>query len=241
MFGIRRLTGRTPVTSLTYIDTTYKIDNFVPTDLYYSTLAQVGDIAIFFESQFTGNNSETASAAAEGFPLGYTKLVSEVLSSSPTYYNTRVTISYKVITASDLSSSVVGQSVVAFYPSRMLSIFRPNSRIQGITASTPVTEITTGNPASQTIAMSGQTGPLIGIGYYQALAQINPRTSSGATLTEVYGGGSGGQDGRTYMKYVTFNSGTTPTNATIDMDGERDATSPGIQPDVLSSFYIKIY
>lgn len=183
--------------------------------------AQVGDVAILFDRA-----SATSGIPTSVTPANWNVITDQGFSGTNA---SRLKFSYKIIETGEPGTNITGMDG-AFNEKKIIMIFRPlgNWKIPQITLSTPSTEITDGNPAAQTISMTASSPVLIGMVGYASGSAIDPRTATGATFEEV-----GGPDTGLYVKYCTFNLGSTPTDATVDMDDEGNNNG-------LHSFWIRI-
>jgi len=183
--------------------------------------AQAGDLAVLFDQSVQSSTTLPTTVV----PTNFTSIVNTSLSGS---FATRGIFSYKILVSGDPGTSITGMSGT-FAQRKILAIFRPVGKgITSVELSTPQGQATDGNPTAQSILMTQSSPVLIGfIGYGNGSAQIDPRTSTGATFSELSAAIS------LYMKYVIFNRGDTPTDATADMDDE------GFN-NLLQSFWMKL-
>lgn len=96
----------------------------------------------------------------------------------------------------------------------IVMVFRPYSTMSTRTWTLGGAEVTSGNPALQTITASGVNPPVLLVGHMAAGLAISPRTTSPA-MTEV-----AGTDTAHYAHYTIYNAGSTPANNSYDMDDE---------------------
>ena len=163
--------------------------------------AAIGDFAVLFDA---AGGTGPASAVT---PSGWTNHINTTASNT-----IRCMVSSKTLVSGDPGLSINGMTGPTTSRKIML-VFRPNQAIVSMTPSTPNAEGTTGNPAVQTLTMSGQATPLIAVACFRATAAISPRSVSPAFDAEV------SEDNSTiYMQYKIYNS--SPANHTVDMDDE---------------------
>jgi hypothetical protein len=108
-----------------------------------------GDIGILLDGAVNGSGIPT-----NVIPAGFTQLQTSNIDFA------RTTMSYKVFDGSEDGSSLTGMNGDASN-AKVLLIFRPNGVVSSVGLSTFLQETTNGNPASQAIAASGQSAPLI--------------------------------------------------------------------------------
>ena len=184
--------------------------------------AQAGDIAILLDR--AANTSGTYPTLTTSLPAGWVNLANTTAQSSNPV-SLRSAIFYKVLEAGEPGSSITATSS-SNSMSKLLLVFRP-SQATGwtISASTPVTQGTTGNPTAQTIAASGAVAPVI---QYASLACVFADTaaySSAVGFTTVASGT------RLLGAYLTQD--TSPSNSSVDSN----AVTYGL---VLQSGYLSL-
>lgn len=172
------------------------------------TEASEGDFAVLFD--YAENTSLLPSAPTTVVPPGFTSVQNDTATFLLFLVAVRSIISYKVLNSSDSGTTITGMDNLNLR--KILLIFRPNNKI------TTVSEVSngdsgTGAPASQTISMSNQNTPIIGVSHWTSTDTIDPRTSD-ITMTEV----NNGTD--QYVKYIIYNLGNTPQNITVNMQDE---------------------
>jgi hypothetical protein len=109
----------------------------------------LGDIGVLVDGAVNASGTPT-----NVIPSGFTQLQSSTIDFA------RTTMSYKVFDGSEDGSSLTGMNGNASN-AKILLVFRPNGTISSVGLSTFLQETTNGNPASQAIAASGQSAPLI--------------------------------------------------------------------------------
>lgn len=233
LFGASRLSrGAGSVTGITFVN--YYLNRAV-TSFAYPSGTQAGDIAIMFEETHRGTNgSPETPPPTQTIPPGYSYLLNQVFDTNPAVDNCRVLISYKILTATDVSNGV--SNLTGSNEAQWMLVFRPNVPTSSLITSTPTCEITAGNPTSQTIACANAATPMIAIAWFQTReGTVNPRTSS-VTMTEL-------EDSitinpyRSYLKYKIYNMADTAQSITVDMDDETTTTDA---KNILTSFYLKV-
>jgi hypothetical protein len=132
----------------------------------------------------------------QAVPSGFTSLATSADGAR------RGTASYKVFDGTESGAALAGLAG-GLFNSKVLLVFRPNTAIGSVTASTWLTEATTGNPTAQSIAASGGTAPLIRIAGASDNNSVTPSFSAGTfdgTATQSTGAG------RTIAGYAIQNS-----------------------------------
>jgi hypothetical protein len=185
------------VTSLAFHDDAYSSTD----QITVPGTVQAGDLIIL--SDFS---SDKVGAPSLVTPSGFTNWINVAGDF------TRVAVSYKIATGSE--TTLTGMSE-GFIDDKILAVFRPDVAITTITASTPTTQITDGNPSAQNIVATNGTLPLIAFGFYaNNSGTINPRTMSPAATAEL----NGGAINYHYLKYQLQNASL--VDVSIDMDDE---------------------
>lgn len=139
---------------------------------------------------------------------------------------TRVAVSYGIATGSE--TSVVGMDGSDF-DDKILAVFRPDVPVSVITASTPVTQTTTGNPTAQNINADGAgTLPLIAFGFYATttFSGVDPRTMSPAATGELNNSGSALPLVH-WMKYQLQNAALADVSVDMDDEGSNNLLASG--------------
>jgi hypothetical protein len=114
--------------------------------------AQGGDVAILFDINNTGG------AGADVVPTGWTGIIGDF----DGVVTWRLRISYKILAPGDEGDSITGLS--SANSDKIMFVFRGGTSITAVSAEDWVSDITSDNPASQTVNASGQTVPLIVFG-----------------------------------------------------------------------------
>lgn len=195
--------ARAPVTTLTQAASATSTAGTitVPADVRYGDLLVLHDRA---------TNSAGHGIPSTVLPLGFTAIANSSITSGP---ETRQIISYKIAAGSEAGTSITGMDGTGF-DRKLLYVFRSDSTIESVVASTPNSEATDGNPAAQVVAASGGTPPLVVIGSYGTGGfTLDPRSFTPAKDGEITPG-----TGDNYLAYKIYNS--SPANVTIDMDDE---------------------
>lgn len=209
---------RTPPTSVTFVDSSTSLT----TSITIPAGSQSGDLAVLFDIAIQSSTSQPTTVV----PTDFNTIVNTGFSGN---FACRGIFSYKILTESDPGASITGMDGT-FSERKILAVFRPNSGkvITSVQLSTPSSELTDGNPVAQSISMSGSSPVIIGfVGYGNGSLQIDPRTATGATFSELTAAIN------CYMKYTIFNQGDTPTNASVDMDDEGSN-------NILQSFFMRL-
>lgn len=174
--------------------------NNIPNDVI------AGDLLIMVDAG--GGPFSPPSALA---PSGWTEM------GSTTVGKTRVQSRYKIAAGGDAGASIA--TLGSLGGTSMIIAFTPRKPILTLTASSVNQQASTGNPSAQTITAGGQTGPMIGVGFYVANAAVDPRTF---TI-----GGVDAKDqelqsitGDTYTAWKIFEKAGSDIN--VDMDDEGD-------------------
>jgi hypothetical protein len=193
-------------TSLAFHDDAYSITNTidVPAGL------EAGDLIVL--SDVVSDNSAAPAASA---PSGFTIWI-DLIDVSGTG---RTVVSYKIATGSE--TTLTGMSADDFMD-KILAVFRPDVPITSITASTPTTEATGGNPSAQNIVATGGTLPLIAFGIYSALGSaVSPRTMTPAATGEL------NSTTRHYVKYQLQNASLADVSVDMDDEGKSNSLAVG--------------
>jgi len=167
--------------------------------------SRAGDVAVLFDE------GRGASAPSLVTPSGWTNLVNTTAGSA------RMAVFYKILASGEPNTSITGMDG-SFGESKLLLVFRPNTPVTTVTPSTFLSEITSGNPASQSAAASGQIAPVIVLGGASDQDTGAPTftTASPAFDGEVTQAGSGA-DYAFRMGYKIYNAASAPASHTIDI------------------------
>jgi len=161
-----------------------------------------GDILVMME-RGRGNTFLVPAAT----PPGFTNLTSTGLDTD------RQMISYKLALGTESGTDLSGLThSEAMSVVRLLYVFRGDSEVFVITPSTPLTEMTAGDPASQNIAASGIATPLVAIAGFGCNATVTTRSFSPAADGEITNSST---NNFAYLDYKIYNS--SPANITADM------------------------
>jgi hypothetical protein len=161
------------------------------------------DVGVLFDNA----TDATATTPTNVIPSGFTQLQTSIFSA---FY--RTTLSYKVFDGTEDGATLTGMNG-AHSNAKILLVFRPNRAITGVGTSTFLEETSTGTPASQLIAASGQSAPLI-----RLATCVN---GGGASIPNFTGGtfdstvGKAGSDNSLRAGYAIQN--TTPSDTTVSM------------------------
>lgn len=188
--------GAGGVTSLSFYDVTYSIGATISPAAGYAA----GDLLVLSQLAYSKGSSPSLVT-----PTDFTSWINITGSA------VRVAVSYKIATGSE--GTLTGMDG-ANSDSKILAVFRGDIAITSITASTPTTQVTSGNPSSQSIVATAGSLPLVALGIYAngGLATVNPRTMSPAKDGEF------SNFAAHYMAYQLQNASL--TDVSIDMDDE---------------------
>lgn len=139
---------------------------------------------------------------------------------------------YKVLDGSETSDISPFTSGADIYRSKILTFTGPTS----VSHSLQYSIVTSGNPTSQLLSISGYTDPLVVIAFYSVT-----RSSSGITNDTFSPSEDGASESNiqySYNRYLTYESrykvyNSSPSNTTVDLDD--DANTNGFLTFVLSS------
>lgn len=175
------------------------------------TGSAIGDLAVLFD--MAKNDSTTI--PTEVTPSGWTQaLASTGLSQGAISGSMRQVVSYKVLTNADITAGSVTGMTANDRVKRMLA-FIPDASITTVTPGSWNQELTSGDPASQTVTASGQQTPLVVFGMIfdnnaaPAFSTESPAFDATGTVTD----GCGIRVG-----YKVYNS--SPSNHSVDMNDE---------------------
>jgi hypothetical protein len=163
--------------------------------------AQAGDIAILCDGDINAVFNPPTD-----IPTGWISS-SNVVGGGGLYF-LRVITSYKILVAGDPGATITGMSTGLGVGKTMI-VFRPDWTIVSITPSVANEQVTAGDPAAQTLAMSASVSPCIGIASYNSGGDITTRTGVG--MTEVANGT------KQYLKYIKLDHDESSADITIDM------------------------
>lgn len=173
---------------------------------------QAGDLLVLLDRA-----TNVIGTPATVVPSGFTSIV------NTTSANVRQIASYKIADGTEASASLTGMNGDVIN-AKALYVFRGNVAISAVNVSTPNSEATDGNPASQSVTASGGTPPLIVLGCYGSSGAVDPRTFSTTKDGEI------NPSTALYLAYKIYN--VSPADTSIDMDDE------GVN-NILQSFYIE--
>jgi hypothetical protein len=188
-------------TSLAFQDDAYSSGQTID----ITGLTQAGDLIILSDFAFSTNGPPTLVTPADF--TNWINIAGSFL---------RLAASYKIAAGDETTlTGMIGTG--SHVEDKILAIFRPDNPISSITASTPTSEVTSGNPSAQNINADGDgTLPLIAFGLYAngALSAVDPRTMSPAATAEL----NGGVVNYHYLKYQIQNAAL--ADVSIDEDDE---------------------
>lgn len=179
--------------------------------------AIAGDYAILFD---TAENLSGSSIAAV-VPLGWTSIANDFAVGGGR--SLRMMVSHRILAAPG-GGSITGMNDSA--ETKLLLVFRPSSSISSIIPSAWNTQITSGNPSSQTVTASGVATPLIVFAWASVghPGETLPAfTTETPAMTNLTSGDSPTQLGpETRLGYTMYN--TSPANQSIDVGDGGDVT-----------------
>lgn len=161
---------------------------------------QAGDIAYVIDSA-----SNSSGAPTSVTPSGFTNIFDS--GAFLTFY--KVMVSRKICTGSE-SGSLTGMDGTNS-DNKVLLVFRATKAAASVTNSTPTSEATAGNPASQDILASGQVTPLIVFGVSAASG-----TAAFSTASPAFDATVATSAGRLLVGYKIYNAA--PADHTIDQN-----------------------
>lgn len=167
---------------------------------------QAGDLLLYIDLA-----AEALSIPIDVVPTEFTGVYTNTATLGGGSTGYRVRISRKIAAGSE-SGNIIGM-VGGWSAAKVLLQFRGNRVFASVSFSTPTWEATDVNPAQQTIAMSGQNTPIIGLGIFNGGfgIAVDPRTMSASD-------GEINPDTSFYVKYKIYNA--SPADVTFDMDDE---------------------
>lgn len=211
VFPVPYVTAAAGLTTLSFITATTSVDSDTITA---PATINAGDLLVMFDYGVKPSGG--------GVPSGW----SEVADVTSAYVD--VVISYKIAVGSEDGATITGLTGITG-AAKIIQQFRGNIALSSITVQDLGSQITDGNPTSQTVTASGGAVPLIVFGMYGVFGTISPRTFTPTEDGET-DNTAGAND--LHAKFKIYNSGDTPVNHSIDMDDE------GID-NALFSFYLE--
>lgn len=204
--------------------------NLILTLKYYQTVGAAsitlpntinnGDLIILCD------HTEGTVDSGEIIPTGFTKVLGQSQSISGGYF--RCCVSFKVGNISDRSVVLNGLKANGSYSTiKHLSVFSTGNTSPLITAGGGLVGITTGDPATQTVASGALGAPCIAMGYCRGDAAMTITSTSTNTY---YADGNPSNIG---SWWTIFNPGRASTDVTYDVN-DTGATN------FLGSFWIKV-
>jgi hypothetical protein len=177
-----------------------------------------GDLLVYM-----GCALETGSAdpPAMGNPSGYTS-IREVNATPGGSNGMRARSAYKLADGSEDSSSInISTSAGTEAETACILQFRPNIAIGSVTVVDEEAELTTNDPAAQTLPSAGAEPVSLHVAFYYGSGGVDPRSYSPAETAEVQltGEGIGAVSGG-WVKYKIFNPPDTAVQVTANMDDE---------------------
>lgn len=202
---------------LTRISYLTHVGNFNSATITVPGTARTGDFLLLVD---ISSNSSGGAVPTNVVPSGWTQ-ISTVGAGA-----VRGTSSWKLATSSDPGATVTGMD--ALFDAKLLVVFRPNIPATSASTADPAIELTGGDPTAQTITSGSGTVPLVSIGVYWASAEEpQGRSFSPAADGEINNGSI------LYLRYKSYNFGTTPSDITVDMSDSQFSS-------LLHSFYFQM-
>lgn len=184
---------------------------------------QAGDIIILWDHPISPTALPTLVV-----PTGFTQAGSIFNSvASGSGFFSRGVISYKLANGGEGGSAITGMSSDSDQK-KVAMVFRPNFTPTTLTSLSVNGEMTTGNPALQTVSSGSGAAPLIVFGFYgQTVNTISTRTFSPSEDAEITNGTA-----TFFAKYKIYNGGASLSNHSVDMPDAGDLNA-------LQSFYLE--
>ena len=166
-----------------------------------------GDLIVILDMAF-GFSTPTSVLAS-----GFTEIVDF------TDGNGKVILSYKIADGSEASATLAGMNGFSNQDEKALYTFRGDVPITSVNVQSANSQITNGNPTSQTVTSGSGTPPLIVLGGYTSIdsSPVSPRTMSPAKDGEI------NSSSNHYLAYKIYNS--SPANVSVDMNDEGDGNA----------------
>jgi len=206
--------GGGTLTTIARIATTSAVNN---NTINAPASINAGDLLVLFDS---GRGSVGPTPAADVIPSGWTGIYTHITVVGASL-GMRTRVSYKIADGSEDSSNIVGMSDLSI--SKVMIQYRGNIAITGVALSTPVTDGQAGDPAAQTVAVSGATQPVIAWANYVTDTTLSAAIS-GITASNTY----------SPVAQHTVKDFLTPASSfTVDMNDDGDG-------NMLSSFYAEL-
>lgn len=162
---------------------------------------QAGDVGVLIDGATNGSGTPS-----NVLPSGFTQIQTSNIDFA------RTTMSYKVFAGSEGGSSLTGMNGVASN-AKILLVFRPTGVVSSVGVSTFLQETTNSNPASQSIAASGQSAPLIRLAAAAVGSNSTPPPFTAGTFDATVTKAGGFSAIR--IGYTVQNS--SPTDDTVDV------------------------
>jgi hypothetical protein len=168
--------------------------------------AIAGDFAVLVDVA-----ADFGDSIASVTPSGWTSLSAQFVSAGTT--SIRTNISYRKLTSGNPGSTVTGLDVYSSRMRKVMLVFRPSTSIVSINAPTWNAEATSGNPASQTVTVSGVATPLIVLACASAVGSVPAFSTETPAMTNIT---YSSNNAKVRIGYTIYNS--SPSNQSIDMN-----------------------
>jgi hypothetical protein len=159
---------------------------------------EAGDLMVLSDFAFNTTNPTLVT------PSGFTNWIN-----AGDGANARLGVSYKIAIGDETTLTGMDGNLA---DNKILAVYRPDVAISTITASTPTSQVTAGDPSSQAITATAGTLPLIAFGFYVSNGAVDPRTFSPAATGSINNGTAH------YLLYQLQNAAL--ADVSIDMDDE---------------------
>jgi hypothetical protein len=166
----------TQVTSISYITSVTATNNSTIT---WPTI-QAGDLAIYIN---TAINSTASTPGFNAGPSGFTSIAGGTVTVATTLGG-RVNYDYKICTGSESGTNITNTTGTNSTYTTLL-IYRGNIPINNIIATINQAQGTDSAPTSQTLAMSGVTGPYVACAMFTSSGNVTTRGSSITATREI--------------------------------------------------------
>jgi hypothetical protein len=186
-----------PIKEFAFIASTSAIDN---NNLIVSTSAKAGDLAIL------SDNYQAGSASA--VPSGWTS----VFSGTSTSFS--LTVSYKILTASDIGATVTSaraDTTNHFMQIAVIGTNNPNSAFSSVATSGLLSTITSSDPGGQNIVLSAT--PTFGVVVYAQRGSDGQMSISTTPVNDALATTLDGANVKIRTHFKFFGTGTTPATA----------------------------
>jgi hypothetical protein len=195
-----------PIKEFAFIASTSAIDN---NSLTVSTSAKAGDLAILSDNYESGT--------PVGIPSGWTS----VFSGTSTSFS--LTVSYKILTASDIGATVASVNTSTtnhFMQIAVIGTNNPNSAFSSVATSGLLSTISSSDPGGQNIVLSAT--PTFGVVVYAQRGSDGQMSIGGTPVNDALANTLDGANIKIRTHFKFFGTGTTPatspTSSTMTMN-----------------------